>query len=181
MGSSQIIDGMVHDGLWDHLNDFHMGYSAELVADKHSVSRESMDLFAHRSYLKALAAQAEGKFNQEIFPVAIPQRKGDPRILDQDETPRETQLETLANLKPAFKKDGRVTAGNSSKISDGAAALVITTEEKAAQLGARVLAKIVAQGAAAQDPKDVLVTPILSIPKVLSKAGLSFPTHPEKG
>lgn len=174
MGSAKIIDGLVHDGLWDHINDFHMGFSAELIAEKYSVTRDQMDQFSFTSYQKALAAQKAGKFKEEIVPVSIPQRKGEPKIFDTDETPRETGLNTLSALRSAFKKNGTVTAGNSSKISDGASALVVTTSEKAQQLGVKPLARIVAQAAAAQDPKDVLVTPILSIPKVLKKAGLTL-------
>jgi acetyl-CoA C-acetyltransferase len=174
MGTADIVDGMVHDGLWDVLNDFHMGYTAELIADKFGITREEMDRFAAKSYEKSLAAQREGKFSSEIVPVEIPQRKGDPLVFENDEAPRPTSLETLAALRPAFKKDGRVTAGNSSRISDGASALVVTTPEKAAEIGVPILARVGAQGAAAQDPKDVLVSPILSIPKVLAKAGLSI-------
>jgi len=174
MGSTEVIDGMVHDGLWDQLNNFHMGFTAELIADKFEVTREDMDRFAASSYAKALAAQREGKFNQEIVSVPVPQRKGEPKIFDADDAPRETSLEALAKLRPAFKPDGRVTAGNSSKISDGASAVIVTSAQKAKQLGAEILVKIGAQGAAAQDPKDVLVTPILSIPKVLKKAGLTI-------
>jgi acetyl-CoA C-acetyltransferase len=174
MGSNQVIDGMVHDGLWDLVNDFHMGYTAELIADKYSIPREDMDAFACSSYEKALAAQGAGKFDSEIVPVPVPQRKGDPKNFNTDEVPRETTREALAKLRSAFTKDGRVTAGNSSKISDGASALVVTTPQKAQELGTDILARIVAQGAAAQEPKDVLVTPMLSIPKVLKKAGLGL-------
>ncbi len=173
MGTGQIIDGMVHDGLWDHLNGFHMGFSAELIAEKYQVSREKMDKLAANSYQKTLQAQNSGKFEAEIVPVPLPQRKGEPILFSRDETPRETSLDTLASLRPAFKKDGTVTAGNSSKISDGASAVVVTTAEKARELGVEPIARIIAQAAAAQDPKDVLVTPILSIPKTLKKAGLS--------
>jgi acetyl-CoA C-acetyltransferase len=133
-----------------------------------------MDRFAFSSYQKALKAQADGKFKEEIVPVEIPQRKGPPKIFDTDETPRETPLEALSGLRAAFKKDGTVTAGNSSKISDGASALVVTTPEKAKELGAEIIARVGAQGSAAQEPKDVLVTPNLSIPKVLKKAGLGI-------
>jgi acetyl-CoA C-acetyltransferase len=174
MGSTEVIDAMVLDGLWDKLNDFHMGYTAELITDKFGISREDMDRFAADSYAKALQAQSAGKFDEEIVPVEVPRRKGDPIRFEKDEAPRETSPEILAKLRAAFKKDGRVTAGNSSKISDGASALVVTSAERAKSLGATVLARIRAQGAAAQDPKDVLVTPILSIPKVLKKAGLSL-------
>jgi acetyl-CoA C-acetyltransferase len=174
MGSAQVVDAMVHDGLWDINNDFHMGFTAEHIADKFKVTREDMDAFACASYQKALKAQKEGLFNDEITEVLIPQRKGEPKRFDADEAPRETTLEALKGLRSAFKKDGRVTAGNSSKISDGASAVVVTSAEKAKELGAEVLARIVAHGAAAQDPMDVLVTPILSIPKVLKKASLSL-------
>jgi acetyl-CoA C-acetyltransferase len=174
MGTSEVIDAMVHDGLWDVVADYHMGYTAELIAEKFQVSREDMDRFALSSYQKTLKAQADGKFKEEIVPVEVPQRKGPPKIVDTDEAPRETTMEALAGLRSAFKKDGTVTAGNSSKISDGASALVVTTPEKAEELGAEIFARVGAQGAAAQDPKDVLVTPNLSIPKVLKKAGLDI-------
>jgi acetyl-CoA C-acetyltransferase len=174
MGSAEVVDGMVHDGLWDKLNNFHMGFTAELIADKFEVSREDMDRFSASSYAKALAAIQAGKFKEEIVSVPVPQRKGEPKLFDTDEAPRETSVEALAKLRPAFKPDGRVTAGNSSKISDGASAVVVTSAKIAKQLGAEILVKIGAQGAAAQDPKDVLVTPILSIPKVLNKAGLTI-------
>jgi len=174
MGNAEILDGMVYDGLWDVNNNFHMGNTAELIAKKFSVSREEMDRFAKQSYDRALLAQREGRFADEIVPVPVPQGKGKVEAFAKDEVPRETSLEALAGLRPAFKKDGVVTAGNSSKISDGAAAVVVTTPERARAAGARVLARIVAQGAAAQEPLDVLVTPILSIPKVLKKAGLSI-------
>ncbi|MBN2494447.1 MAG: acetyl-CoA C-acetyltransferase [Deltaproteobacteria bacterium] len=174
MGAAEIVDGMVQDGLWDVNNDIHMGKTAEHIAEKFSISREEMDAFAKASYDKALAARDSGEFDREIFPVEIPQSRGAPIVFDKDETPRETSMEALAKIRPAFAKDGLVTAGNSSKISDGAAALVVTSREKASQLGAEVIAAVGAQGAAAQDPMDVLVTPMLSIPKVLSKAGLTI-------
>ena len=173
MGNAEVKDGMVWDGLWDVNNNFHMGNTAELVATKFKVTREDMDRFAKASYDKALAAQKAGQFASEIVPVPVPQGKGEPKPFVLDEVPRETSLESLSALRPAFKKDGGVvTAGNSSKIADGAAAVVVTTPERAKAAGAEILARIVAQGAAAQEPLDVLVTPILSIPKVLKKAGL---------
>ncbi|NMB73850.1 MAG: thiolase family protein [Myxococcales bacterium] len=172
MGNTEILDGMVYDGLWDVNNNFHMGNTAELIAKKFSVSRQEMDRFAKQSYDRALLAQREGRFADEIVPVPVQAGKGKVESFAKDEVPRETSLEALASLRPAFKKDGVVTAGNSSKISDGAAAVVVTTPERARAAGATVLARVVAQGAAAQEPLDVLVTPILSIPKVLAKAGL---------
>ncbi|RME27200.1 MAG: thiolase family protein, partial [Deltaproteobacteria bacterium] len=175
MGSNQIIDAMIHDGLWDHLNDFHMGYAAELSADRFSVTREQMDRFALNSYEKARRAQREGWLDGEIVPVTVDRGKKFPPLeFKTDEIVRETSLEALGKLRPAFKPDGRVTAGNSSKISDGAAAVVVTSEQLAREAGLKVMARIVAQGAAAQDPKDVLTTPMLSIPKVAGKAGIEL-------
>lgn len=173
MGAAALIDGMLQDGLWDVNNDIHMGATAEHIADRFGIGREEMDRFALASYEKALAAQRDGKLDAEMVPVEVPQRKGDAVALERDEVPRETSLELLGKLRPAFKKDaGRVTAGNSSKIADGASALVITSRERAESLGLEIMATVGAQGAAAQDPMEVLVTPILSIPKVLDKAGL---------
>ena len=175
MNNSVVIDAMVHDGLWDHVNDFHMGMSAELVADKYGVSREDMDKFALRSYEKAWMAIEQGKFREEIVPVAVPQRKGEPVVFDTDEIPLRkprTSAEALARLRPAFKKDGRVTAGNASKISDGAAAVVLMAREKAESLGVKPLVRVGAQGSAGIDMKYVLVAPIYSIPRVLAKDGL---------
>ncbi|MBW2082612.1 MAG: acetyl-CoA C-acetyltransferase [Deltaproteobacteria bacterium] len=175
MNNGVVIDGMVHDGLWDHVNDFHMGMSAELVADKYGVTREDMDEFALNSYQKAWRAIDEGKFKAEIVPVEVPQRKGDPKIFDTDEVPLRqprTSAEALARLRPAFKKDGRVTAGNASKISDGASAVVLMAREKAETLGCKPLVRVGAQGSAGIDMKYVLVAPIYSIPRVLAKDGL---------
>ncbi len=171
MGHDRVIDGMIWDGLWDHVNDFHMGLSAELCGEKYGVSRQDQDEFAHASYEKALAAQAAGKFKEEIVPVTVKTRKGE-TVFDTDEVPVPTPMETLAKLRPAFKKDGTVTAGNASKISDGAAAVVVMAAEKAEELGVTPLVRVGAQGSAGLDPKYVLVAPILSIPKVCAKAGL---------
>ena len=175
MNNGELLDGMVQDGLWDHVNDFHMGMSAELVAEKYGVSREDMDSFALGSYEKSWKAIEAGKFKDEIVPVTIPQRKGDPVIFDTDEIPLrggKTSMEALSRLRPAFKKDGTVTAGNASKISDGASALVVMSREKADALGCKPLVRVGAQGAAGIDMKYVLAAPILSIPKVLAKDGL---------
>lgn len=177
MNNGPLIDCMVHDGLWDHVNDFHMGMSAELVAEKYGVTREDMDGFALESYEKTWRAMEDGKFKQEILPLEIPVRRGDPKIFESDEIPvREprTTAEGLSRLRPAFKKNGLVTAGNASKISDGAAALVLMDREKAKELGCRPLVRVGAQGAAGIDMKYVLVAPILSIPKVLAKDGLKI-------
>ncbi len=172
MGPGVLQDHMVHDGLWDIVNDFHMGYTAELMKEKFKISTEEMNEFAVRSNELALQAQEKGYFDDEIFPVEVPQRKGDPIIFNKDEGPRRTTVEAISKLRPAFKKDGTVNAGNSSKISDGAAAVVLMTEKKAKELGLKPLVKIVAQGAAGRPLEEVLVTPISSIPKVAKKAGL---------
>ena len=173
MGSAKAVDGMIHDGLWDHFNDFHMGVSAELCADKYGVSRADQDDFAFNSYRKAIKSRAEGAFEAEIMPVEIPRKKGDPLVFKTDEVPRETSLEDLASLSPAFRKGGTVTAGNSSKISDGAAALVVAGEDFARKKGLPVMAGIGAQASDGLDPKYVLVAPLKAVPKVLKKAGLT--------
>ena len=172
MGHTQLLDAMVHDGLWDKVNDFHMGMTAELGTDKFEISREAMDDYAAHSYEKALAAKAAGKFEEEIVPVEIKGRRGKVTVFAQDETAKPTPLEVLAKLRPAFKRDGCVTAGNASKISDGAAAVLLMSEDKARELGVTPMARVVAQGAAGVPLEDVLVAPIQSIPKVLKKAGL---------
>jgi acetyl-CoA C-acetyltransferase len=174
MGHTKMVDGMVHDGLWDVVNDYHMGYTAELVADKYSITREEMDLYAHESNNNALAAQSENRYKDEIMPITITPRKGEPFIFDTDEGPRKTDLESLGKLKSAFKKEGRVTAGNASKISDGACSVILMSKEKSEQLGVKPLARVIAQGSAGVGLPDVLVAPIMSIPKVLKKAGLSI-------
>jgi acetyl-CoA C-acetyltransferase len=175
MNNGPVLDAMVQDGLWDHVNDFHMGMSAELVAEKYGVTRDDMDTFAMNSYEKTWQAMEVGKFKDEIVPVEVPVRRGDPKIFDTDEIPirgGKTSIEALARLRPAFKKDGTVTAGNASKISDGAAALVVMSREKADSLGCKPLVRIGAQGAAGIEMKYVLAAPIYSIPKVLAKDGL---------
>jgi acetyl-CoA C-acetyltransferase len=172
MGDGKVVDAMMHDGLWDHINDFPMGLSAELCAEKYGVSREDMDRFSLRSNELALEARATGRFADEIVPIKLKTRKGE-TVFDADEGPRSTTLEALAGLRPAFRPDGLVTAGNASKISDGAAALVVMSADRAAALGLKPMVAIGAQGAAGLDPKYVLVAPLLSIPKVLKKAGLA--------
>ena len=175
MNNDMLIDGMVHDGLWDHVNDFHMGVSAELVAEKYGVTREDVDAFTLNTYEKAWRAIDEGKFKEEIVPVEVPVRKGEPKIFDTDEIALrkpKTSAEGLARLRPAFKKDGIITAGNASKISDGAAALILMSREKAEELGCKPMVRVGAQGASGIDMKYVLVAPIYSIPKVLAKDGL---------
>ncbi|MCP4757126.1 MAG: acetyl-CoA C-acetyltransferase [Proteobacteria bacterium] len=174
MGNGQLIDGMIHDGLWDIVNDYHMGYTADLVTKKFSVTREEMDEYALQSNEKAINARERGKLDQEIMPVDIKPRKGDPFVFDRDEGPRTATMDKLASLKPAFSKDGLVTAGNASKISDGASCVLIMSRDKADELKVQPMARIVAQGASGVELPDVLVAPIKSIPKVLKKAGLSL-------
>ncbi|MCG2766177.1 MAG: acetyl-CoA C-acyltransferase, partial [Desulfarculaceae bacterium] len=172
MGDSKAVDSMVHDGLWDHINDFHMGMSAELCAEKYGISRADQDQFAFDSYTKSLKAADEGRFDSQIMPVSIPQRKGDPKVVARDEGLMAPDLGKLGSLKTVFKKDGTVTAGNASSLNDGAAAVVVMSANKAKELGITPMVRVGAQGAAGIDPKYVLVAPIYSIPKVAAKQGL---------
>lgn len=174
MGNGQVVDHMVHDGLWDIVNDFHMGMSNELCCEKYNISREDQDKFADESYRRAVESIKSGKFKDEIMPVEIPQRKDDPKIFDTDECPRETSMERLSKMKPAFKKDGVGTAGNTSIISDGASAVVVMSREKAEELGCEILVTIGAQASYGIDMKYVLVAPIWAIPKCAQKEGISL-------
>jgi len=173
MGPGKLQDHMVHDGLWDIVNDFHMGISNELCSEKYNVTREDQDRYAAESYRRAVDAVSSGRFDDEIVPIEIPQRKGDPILFNKDECPRETSYEMMAKMKSAFKKDGFGTAGNASIISDGAAAVVVMSKEKAEQLGCTILATIGAQASFGIDMKYVLVAPIWAIPKCLEKEGIS--------
>ncbi len=174
MGPGRIEDHMVHDGLWDVVNDFHMGMSNELCSEKWGVSREEQDRYAAESYRRAVRAVRDNRFKEEISPVEIPQRKKDPMVFDTDECPRETDYESLSKMKPAFKKEGVGTAGNASIISDGASALVVMSEKKAKELGCTIMAEIGAQASHGIDMKYVLMAPIYAIPKVLKKEGASI-------
>lgn len=174
MGPGKIEDHMVHDGLWDVVNDFHMGMSNELICEKWQVSREDQDRFAEESYKKALQAIKDGVLKDEIVPVPLPQKRGETTFFTTDECPQETSFESLQKMRPAFKKDGVGTAGNASVISDGAAAVVVMSREKAEELGCTILAEIGAQASAGIDLKYVLMAPILAIPKVLKKEGVSL-------
>lgn len=174
MGPGKIEDHMVHDGLWDVINDFHMGISNELCSEKWEVTREDQDRFAAESYRRANASVESGRFKDEIMPVEIAQRKGDPKIFDTDECPQKTDYESLSKMKGAFQKDGVGTAGNASIISDGAAALVVMSEEKARALGCKIMATIGAQASYGIDMKYVLMAPIYAIPRVLEKEGISI-------
>lgn len=174
MGDGTIQDHMVHDGLWDIVNDFHMGISNELCSEKYGITREDQDRYAAESYRRALESIKTGKFTDEVVPVPIPQRKGDPVLFSVDECPKETPYEVLAQMRPAFKKDGVTTAGNASIISDGAAAVVVMSREKAQALNCRVLGSIGAQASAGIDMRYVLVAPIWAIPKCLKKEGIGL-------
>jgi len=174
MGHGQLVDSMLHDGLWDIVNDFHMGISNELCSEKYNVSREDQDRYAAESYKRAMEAISSGRFKDEIVPVEIPQRKGDPVVFSQDECPMETSFEILSKMRGAFKKDGLGTAGNASIISDGAAAVVVMSKEKAEELGCEVMATVGAQASFGLDMKYVLVAPIWAIPKCLKKDGLNI-------
>ena len=172
MGQGKLEDHLLHDGLWDNVNDFHMGMSNELCSERYNVSREDQDRYAAESYRRALSAISDGRFKKEIMPVEIPQRKGNPIVFETDETAIETPYEVLAKMKPAFKKDGVGTAGNASIISDGASAVVVMSKERATALGCTILAHIGAQASYGIDMKYVLVAPILAIPKCLKKEGI---------
>ena len=173
MGPGTLQDHMVHDGLWDIVNDFHMGISNDLCSEKYNVSREAQDRYAAESYTRTLESINSGRFEDEIVAVEIPRRKGDPVLFSQDECPRETSYEALAKMRPAFQKEGFATAGNASIISDGAAAVVVMSREKAEELDCNILASIGAQASAGLEMKYVLVAPILAIPKCLQKEGIS--------
>lgn len=174
MGQGKIEDHMVHDGLWDHVNDFHMGISNELCSERYQVSREDQDRYAAESFRRAVSAVQTGRFKDEIVPVEVPQRKGDPKIFDTDECPRETPFEVLQKMPGAFKKGGLGTAGNASIISDGAAATVVMSREKAEELGCEILASLGAQASYGIDMKYVLVAPMWAVPKCLKKEGISI-------
>ncbi|ADL13343.1 acetyl-CoA C-acetyltransferase [Acetohalobium arabaticum] len=174
MGHGKLVDTMIQDGLWCAFNDYHMGITAENVAEQWDISREEQDEFAATSQQRAEAALEEGKFEDEIVPVEVPQRKGDPVVFDKDEYPRSgVTAEGLANLRPAFKKDGTVTAGNASGINDGAAALVVMTKSKAEELGVEPLATIKSYASAGVDPAIMGTGPIPSSKKALQEADLT--------
>jgi acetyl-CoA C-acetyltransferase len=171
MGDAKMVDTMITDGLWECFNNYHMGITAENVAEKFGVSRTEQDAFAYESQKRAEAAIKAGKFKDEIVAVTIPQRKGDPIVFAQDEHPRLSPLETLAKLKPAFNKEGTVTAGNASGINDGAAALVIMDEAEAEKRGLTPLARIVSGAVAGVDPSIMGIGPVPASEKALAKAG----------
>ena len=175
MGNGTVIDLMIHDGLWCPFENWHMGNAGECVADTYKVTREQQDTYSADSHRKAAAAATAGKFNEEILPVPIPQKKGDPIVFNKDESVRaDTTADVLRGLKPAFKKDGTVTAGNAPPVNDGAAALVVMSADKVKALNQKPLARIVAQATSGLAPKMLLMTPVEATRKVLKKAGWSL-------
>ncbi|SFG46722.1 acetyl-CoA C-acetyltransferase [Desulfotomaculum arcticum] len=174
MGDSKLVDAMIKDGLWCAFNDVHMGITAENIAEKYGITREEQDIFAAGSQQKAVAAIDEGRFKEEILPIELPSKKGEPVYFDTDEFPRRgTTVEALAKLKPAFKKDGTVTAGNASGINDAAAAVVVMSADKAKELGLKPLFTIRAAASAGVDPAYMGLGPIPATKKALAKAGLT--------
>jgi acetyl-CoA C-acetyltransferase len=173
MGNQTVVDSMVHDGLWCAFENWHMGNTGEVVAEKYSIGRDKQDEFAYNSHRKALAAMKAGYFKDEIVPVSIPQRKGDPVLFDFDEAIREdTSVESLGKLKAAFKKEGgTVTAGNAPGVNDGASAIVVTSMERAQALGAEPMARIVAHSYSGIEPKMIMMAPVEAVNRVLKKAG----------
>jgi acetyl-CoA C-acetyltransferase len=174
LGNAQIVDSMVHDGLWDIYNDYHMGITGENVAEKYGITREEQDQFALNSHRKALSAIKECRVKSQIVPVEIPAKKkgAPPTIFDKDESPREdTTIEVLRSLKPAFKKDGTVTAGNAPGVNDGAAALVVTSAKRASELGAKPMVRIVAQAISGVEPKWVMMAPVSAVRTIWEKTG----------
>src|SRR5215831_4433549 len=174
LGDSTVVDAMVHDGLWDVYNDYHMGITGENVAEKYGITREEQDEFAVNSHRKAVAAIKECRFKSQIVPVEIPAKKkgAAPTVFDKDESPREdTTIEILRALKPAFKKDGTVTAGNAPGVNDGAAAVVVTTAQRARELGAKPMARIVAQATSGVEPKWVMMAPVGAVQQIWKKTG----------
>ena len=176
MGNQTVTDLMIHDGLWCPFENWHMGNTGEVVAEKHQITRETQDEFAYNSHRKAYEAQQAGRFADEIIPVEIPQKKGDPIVLDYDEPVRpETTVETLGKLKPAFKKDGgTVTAGNAPGVNDGASALVVTSSQNAESLGVEPLGRVVSYAVSGIEPKFIMLAPVEGVRRAVAKAGWSL-------
>lgn len=172
LGDAKLVDSMVRDGLWDVYEDFHMGMTAELVAEKYDIPRWRQDEYAFESHRRAVDAMKSCRFKDQIIPVAVPQKKGEPVIFATDESPRaDTTLEALAKLKPAFKPGGTVTAGNAPGTNDGAAALVVASQEKAEELGSKPIARIVAQAVSGVEPKWVMMAPVTAVRSLVAKTG----------
>lgn len=173
MGDNKVVDLMIHDGLWCPFENWHMGNTGEVVADKHQITRETQDDFAYNSHRKANEAREKGYFKDEIIPIEIPQKKGDPIVLDYDEPVRaDTTAEALGKLKPAFKKDGgTVTAGNAPGVNDGGSAVVVTSAAKAAELGIEPLARVVSYATSGIEPKYIMLAPVEGVRRAVKKAG----------
>ena len=172
MGNAEVLDSIIHDGLWCPFEQWHMGLAGEAVAEKYKVTRDAQDEFAAASHQKAARAAKDCWFKDEILPVAVPQKKGDPLIVNYDEPVREdTTVETLRKLKPAFKKDGTVTAGNAPGVNDAAAAVVVMAAERVQALGLTPMARIVGQATSGLAPKYLLMTPVQAVQKLLRKVG----------
>ena len=175
MGHGQLLDTMLHDGLWDAFNDYHMGITAENLAEQYGISRNEQDAFAAHSQLRACAALEAGRFVSQITPIAVAQRKGDSLLVSTDEQPRpSTTLQSLSQLRPAFKRDGSVTAGNASTLNDGAAAVLLMSEGKAQALGLPILARIKTHASAGVDPAIMGIGPVFATCRALEKAGWSL-------
>ncbi|TKD08852.1 thiolase family protein [Polyangium fumosum] len=173
MGDNKIVDGMIHDGLWDPYGNFHMGNAGELCAKKYEFSREAQDDFAKESFRRALAAQKEGLFDAEIVPVNVPQKKGDAVVVKLDEGPPAARPDKIGTLKPAFQKDGTITAANASSINDGASALVLASEKAVKELGLEPLARIAGYGGAAQEPEWFTTAPAAAVENTLARTKLT--------
>ncbi len=174
IGEGKVVDAMVNDGIWDYYNNFHMGITGELIAEKYGLNREEVDAYALRSNQLAIKSTREGGFKKEITPIEIPQRKSDPIIFDEDEGPRETSMETLARLPSAFKKDGLVTAGNASQISDGACALTVMSEDFAQSNGITPLATIKEYESGGCEPEMVMDAPVVVTRQMFERTGMSM-------
>src|SRR3979490_3029686 len=172
LGDGKLVDSMIHDGLWDAYEDFHMGMTGELVAEKYGITREQQDRFAFESHQKAVRARKSCFFEAQILPIEIPQKKGEPVVIKYDASPRDdSALRALARLKPVFKKEGTVPAGNAPGTNDGAAAVIVTSERHASRLGKQPIARIVAQAVSGVEPKWVMMAPVDAVEKLLAKTG----------
>jgi acetyl-CoA C-acetyltransferase len=172
IGHGKVLDAMIQDGLWDAFEDFHMGNTGELVAEKHRISRQQQDEFALDSHRKAVTAAQAGRFRNELTPVSVPQKKGEATLVAADESPRsDASLEQLSRLKPVFKKDGTVTAGNAPGTNDGAAAVIVASAAKAKELGLEPMATVVGQAVSGVEPRDVMMAPVSAVEKLLKKTG----------
>jgi acetyl-CoA C-acetyltransferase len=172
LGHGKVVDAMIQDGLWDAFEDFHMGNTGELVAERHRITRQQQDEFALNSHRKAVAAAREGRFRGELVPVPVPQKKGEPVLVAMDESPRDdVSLEQLSRLKPVFKKDGTVTSGNAPGTNDGAAAVIVASPAKAKELGLEPMAAVAGQAVSGVEPRDVMMAPVSAVEKLLKKTG----------